>query len=181
MALLLSACFVDRSGLGDPDGIDAALPDASGADARPDGEDAGPTTDAGRDAGPVGPDAGPDEMDAGPEETDAGPPDAGPPDAGPPDTGPPDAGPPPCDDIYGGVEVYHRCAETATECEFYVDVVSAASASCDTVCSMGGGSCVASWSEDGDTGGDRCVHAGSRTCGESSGDMICRCTRPHLP
>lgn len=159
---------------------DAAPIDVGAVEAGPDADpiDVGPVDaepiDAGeRDAGP--PDAGP--PDAGPPDTgppDAGPPDAGPPDAGPPDAGPPDAGPPlrRCDAIYGTVSSYRLCAERATECEFYLNPEP--DSTCDAVCGIRGGGCVAAYN---DGVADDCIRSGDLTCGGVYDHPICVCAR----
>ncbi len=143
----------DRTDGGADAGTDAG-PRDSGTDA---GTDAGPDSDGGTDAGPD-PDAG---MDAGPD-----------PDAGLMDASSPDAGPRACDDIYGGLDGYDRCAERATECEFFVELDGA---SCDDFCTSVGGACIETYRE---SSGNHCTRtSGPRDCADPHGDEICVCTR----
>lgn len=169
LAVLLTGCTVDRTGLG-----------TRGQEAGPTGQPDGGHVDGGRiDSGPTPPrDSGPRDSgpppppDVGPP--DAGPPDSGPPDAGPPDSGPPDAGPPSCDSLFGTVASYQPCAETASSCEFYTDDPVAAH-DCNEVCGSAG--CIGAYNNV-DNGSGACTHtADGYDCTSSHLSIICVCNR----
>jgi hypothetical protein len=103
--------------------------------------------------------------------------DTGPPDTGPADTGTPDTGTiVSCDDAYSSSRNYFLCDMGTDRCEFYVDP--SGDDSCDNVCAAGGGTCLDTYSESGDTGTSRCSRSSSRSCSASSNDFICICSRP---
>jgi hypothetical protein len=108
---------------------------------------------------------------------DTGPVDTGPADTGVVDTAPPDTGTiVTCDDAYSSAGSYFLCDMGTDRCEFYVDP--SGDDSCDNICAAGGGTCLGTYSESGDTGSSRCARSSSRSCGASSNDFICICTRP---
>lgn len=157
-------------------------------------QDAGPRPDTGFDAGidmrdvPPGFDGGVDTgIDVGEIDTggiDTGMPDTGI-DAGMPDTGV-DAGMPDtgvdapvrltCDERYGTAAEYLACDafSSAETCAFYTALDGA---TCSSVCTTRGGTCVAVYnnldSEDG-----RCDSGGARNCDLGASDRICVCSWP---
>jgi hypothetical protein len=99
------------------------------------------------------------------------------PDTGPLDTGAPDVvvPPPRCDDLFGSIDGYVRCDETATECEFYSNPSS--DMTCTELCATASQECRGSWSEGG--GGEPlCTRHDDRAGCDDPGDAyLCRCTR----
>lgn len=78
-----------------------------------------------------------------------------------------------CDEQYGSVLEYQRCAETPDRCTFNVRVDM--SASCDQVCAMAGSVCVIADLND---AADLCVSIGQIPCDDMSFvDGICTCSR----
>ena len=77
-----------------------------------------------------------------------------------------------CQSIYGVVDGYQLCDETATACEFNAKLKG--NKNCNDICGQYGGQCLAQYGN----GSGGCSRSGQKSCGSTGKwDDICRCTK----